>query len=217
MKIEKTFTILPSLKKGLLGIFFLVLLYTLNSCQLEASDKYSTRVRNERYSKDSFMKFDKNSPLDHGQKVRFVELKYFKPDSNYRLLATVEKITSPDTFKMDDTHHEPRTFVRHLKLHFTHDKKEYALFAYIGLQNGKILEPDILFIPFYDETNGHETHEGGRFIDLRYTGEDKIELDFNNAYNPYCSYSDMYGCPIPPAENRLKTRREAGEKEYKDE
>jgi uncharacterized protein (DUF1684 family) len=39
-------------------------------------------------------------------------------------------------------------------------------------------------------------------------------VDFNYAYNPYCSYNDRWSCPFPPPENRLKVRIEAGEKKY---
>jgi uncharacterized protein (DUF1684 family) len=35
------------------------------------------------------------------------------------------------------------------------------------------------------------------------------------AYNPYCAYSPAYSCPIPPVENHLKVKIEAGEKSYK--
>lgn len=32
------------------------------------------------------------------------------------------------------------------------------------------------------------------------------------AHYPYCSYNSNWSCPFPPAENRLKVRIEAGEK-----
>ncbi len=37
-------------------------------------------------------------------------------------------------------------------------------------------------------------------------------LDFNFAYSPYCAYADGYSCPLPPAENWLPVRIEAGER-----
>ncbi|MFQ3660164.1 MAG: DUF1684 domain-containing protein, partial [Anaerolineae bacterium] len=36
--------------------------------------------------------------------------------------------------------------------------------------------------------------------------------DFNQAYNPYCAYSDHWSCPITPPENRLSVAIRAGEK-----
>ena len=37
-------------------------------------------------------------------------------------------------------------------------------------------------------------------------------IDFNLAYHPSCVYAPQYSCPLTPAENRLDTRIEAGER-----
>ncbi len=42
-------------------------------------------------------------------------------------------------------------------------------------------------------------------------------IDFNDAYNPYCAYNELYSCPIPPAENRINVAITAGEKNYKED
>ncbi|HNZ97831.1 MAG TPA: DUF1684 domain-containing protein, partial [Thermoanaerobaculia bacterium] len=39
-------------------------------------------------------------------------------------------------------------------------------------------------------------------------------LDFNRAYNPPCAFTPYATCPVPPRENRLPFRVEAGEKRY---
>jgi len=39
-------------------------------------------------------------------------------------------------------------------------------------------------------------------------------LDFNQAYNPPCALNDFATCPLPPPQNRLKLRVEAGERTY---
>ncbi len=39
----------------------------------------------------------------------------------------------------------------------------------------------------------------------------KVVLDFNKAYNPYCAINPYSSCPIPPKQNALATRIEAGE------
>ena len=59
-----------------------------------------------------------------------------------------------------------------------------------------------------------DTYGGGRYMDMD-TGDfvdGKVILDFNKAYNPYCAFSDGWNCPIPPPQNHLKLRIEAGEK-----
>ena len=76
---------------------------------------------------------------------------------------------------------------------------------------------DHLFIPFTDATSGEETYESGRYLDLEIKDikNDKVLIDFNKAYNPYCAYvSGKFNCPIPPAENRLAVAIPAGEKAF---
>jgi uncharacterized protein (DUF1684 family) len=42
--------------------------------------------------------------------------------------------------------------------------------------------------------------------------ENTIVLDFNKAINPPCSFTEHAVCPLPPPENILPFRIEAGEK-----
>ena len=39
-------------------------------------------------------------------------------------------------------------------------------------------------------------------------------IDFNKAYNPPCAFTPFATCPLPPLQNRLPIRIEAGEKRY---
>lgn len=75
---------------------------------------------------------------------------------------------------------------------------------------------DALFLPFYDLTNGVTTYGGGRYLDLHISDihNGRVNIDFNHAYNPWCAYKEGYNCPIPPKENRLDIRMEAGEMMY---
>ena len=74
-----------------------------------------------------------------------------------------------------------------------------------------------LFLAFADETSARETYGAGRYLDInKVPGSSTILLDFNKAYNPYCAYSDMYSCPLPPRENILPVAIRAGEKTYKE-
>jgi uncharacterized protein len=76
---------------------------------------------------------------------------------------------------------------------------------------------DRLFIIFADETNASETYGGGRFLSAGGPDSDGfVHLDFNKAYNPPCAFSPFATCPLPPAENFLPFRVEAGEKEVPD-
>ncbi len=69
---------------------------------------------------------------------------------------------------------------------------------------------NLLFLPFRDRTTGTDTYGGGRYLDLPKPGGDRILIDFNRAYHPYCAYSYGYSCPVPPAANFVDQRVEAG-------
>ncbi|HSN88167.1 MAG TPA: DUF1684 domain-containing protein [Thermoanaerobaculia bacterium] len=71
-----------------------------------------------------------------------------------------------------------------------------------------------LFLIFADATNGKETYGAGRFLVTDPPKDGKVVVDFNKAYNPPCAYSAYATCPLPPQQNRLALRVEAGEKKY---
>lgn len=70
-----------------------------------------------------------------------------------------------------------------------------------------------LFFVFADRTSGHETYAASRMLYAAPAGKDGTTvLDFNRAYNPPCAFTPYSTCPMPPPENRLDLRIEAGEK-----
>jgi uncharacterized protein (DUF1684 family) len=72
-----------------------------------------------------------------------------------------------------------------------------------------------LWLIFGDATNGTDTYGGGRFLYTEPLGSDgNVVVDFNLAYNPPCIFSPYATCPLPPPQNRLALRIEAGEKEW---
>ncbi len=71
-----------------------------------------------------------------------------------------------------------------------------------------------LFYIFRDLTTGKETYPAGRFFYSEMPKDGKVVLDFNKAYNPPCAFTPFATCPLPPKENHLQVRVEAGEKTY---
>jgi uncharacterized protein len=71
-----------------------------------------------------------------------------------------------------------------------------------------------LFIIFKDGTAGDTTYGSGRFlyIDKKPKPNERFLLDLNRAYNPPCAFSEFTTCPLPPKQNILPVRVEAGEK-----
>jgi uncharacterized protein (DUF1684 family) len=72
-----------------------------------------------------------------------------------------------------------------------------------------------LLFNFRDSTNSDTTYGGGRRFYLPVPENDEIVLDFNLTDNWPCAYTAYATCPIPPRENHLPIRIEAGELKYK--
>lgn len=160
--------------------------------------------------------YGESTPLLPEQQKEFKGLKYFVPDMDYLVEATLVKAGRQEDVVMKTSGERTPVFVKYGTVNFTVRGNACTLTVY---RNKKMLEisqdTSSLFIPFRDETCGHESYGGGRYIDCEIpAGGDKMMIDFNKAYNPYCAYNHNYSCVIPPEENRLKVRIEAGEKVF---
>ena len=71
-----------------------------------------------------------------------------------------------------------------------------------------------LFVMFSDATSGKQTYGAGRFLYVGLPNADRIEVDFNEAFNPPCAFTDFATCPLPPQENQLPLAVDAGELKY---
>lgn len=166
----------------------------------------------EKYKSD-FLE-DTRSPLKE-QDLKFLD--FYKPDSSYCFNASIEILPNEIPYDMATHSGVTKKYTRYWKLKFELKNKEYCLIAYQSQQliNDSTYK-NYLFVPFNDFTNSSTTYGGGRYIDLNIqdaTGN-KILLDFNKAYNPYCAFAEGYACPIPPAENKLLIEIKAGEKSF---
>lgn len=158
------------------------------------------------------------SPLKKEDLEKFTGLDFFPIKEKYRVVAKVYRTPDSKTFKMKTTTSRVSESSKYADLVFEIDGLEYSLAVYQTHSLMKTEEyADYLFLPFLDETNGETSYGGGRYIGLRIPEGDSIEIDFNKAYNPYCTYNDRYSCPIVPRKNRLKTKIEAGVMAFKKE
>ena len=89
---------------------------------------------------------------------------------------------------------------------FTLDGHEYRLHAVLDGADAKEL-----FFVFRDLTTGQETYPGGRFLYAAMPVNGEVVLDFNKAHSPPCAFTPFATCPVPPKENHLAVRIEAGE------
>ncbi|MFB3921140.1 MAG: DUF1684 domain-containing protein [Terriglobia bacterium] len=92
----------------------------------------------------------------------------------------------------------------------------YVEFALRGRQYRlePIEEGDLLFLIFKDLTAGKETYPAGRFLYANLPKNGEVMLDFNKAVNPPCAFTPYATCPLPPKQNQLPVRIEAGEMRY---
>lgn len=170
---------------------------------------------------DSIVAFQKNyksdfikeprSPLK-GKDTGFI--RFYPINRVYRVTATITITNKQDAFEMI-THNGKKQQYRHFAVaRFILKGKTYQLHLYqsLNLLQQKAYQKH-LFLPFNDLTNYETTYAGGRYLDLSLDDihNGTIIIDFNKAYNPYCAFKEAYSCPIPPAENRLALRIEAGE------
>jgi len=160
--------------------------------------------------------FQKNYVATH-EVVKEKDKKYFRffaIDSNYRVNAVFEKITDTIGFTMKTSGNRLQQYFKYGKVSFTINGTRLHLFVYQSKDLMKSKDyADYLFVPFTDLTTGDKTYGSGRYIDLTIPEiiDNKVTIDFNKDYNPYCAYSAGYHCPIPPKENRLPVAINAGE------
>ena len=69
-----------------------------------------------------------------------------------------------------------------------------------------------LFFIIKDQTAGHGTYPAGRFLYTPMPKDGKVVMDFNRAHNPPCAWTAYATCPLPPKENYMAVKVEAGEK-----
>jgi uncharacterized protein (DUF1684 family) len=71
------------------------------------------------------------------------------------------------------------------------------------------------FVMIADKTTGKETYGAGRYLYVTPAdASGKVIIDFNKAYSPPCAFTNYATCPLPPQQNRLPIRIDAGEKKY---
>lgn len=74
--------------------------------------------------------------------------------------------------------------------------------------------PNRFYFVFRDASSGQETYATARFLYADLQDDGTVVLDFNEAYNPPCSFNPYTTCPIPLPENVLPVKILAGERAY---
>jgi hypothetical protein len=147
--------------------------------------------------------------LNNPHRAGFHGLSYFPVstawvfEARFERYEPVHRIRIINILGMEQEYESPGAVV------FVKDGREWRLDAVLEAAGDAEL-----FIMFADATSGHETYGAGRFLYVPLPNAGRTRLDFNKAYNPPCALNDFATCPLPPPQNHLKLRVEAGEKSY---
>lgn len=189
-----------------LTVVFCVFLFFFNC---KEGKRFSTTESEFHRLLNALFKDASRSPLNPEDIKSFKGLSFFPVDSSFAVVAKLKKTNTSDFFEM-------KTSTTRLSnervfgiLSFTIKGFDYSLKVYQS-ESSVLESSDYLFLPYLDATNGVTTYGGGRYIDLKIPEGDRIWLDFNKSYNPYCVYNARYSCPIVPRENFLPIKVEAG-------
>lgn len=186
-------------------IFF----YTFNAknpAEKPPSLEYTSRLKQERIAKDKFFKEDGQSPIE--KKSAFKGLAYFEIDNAFKVTAELILDNAEKKYAISTTDNKADTLIKFGVAKFTLGGKVNQLTLF------KTENSRLFFLPFRDLTSGKQTYGGGRYLDVPQSDmlANKVVLDFNLAYQPYCAYNYTYICPVPPLENVLNIEITAGEK-----
>jgi uncharacterized protein (DUF1684 family) len=170
--------------------------------------------------KDSLQSYIDGYVKDHevvkGEDKKLMQ--FFPIDESYRVVGNFEKAKDSKWFLMETSGHEKKMYRVYGTITLTIHDTPVKLNIYQA-QN-LMADPqykDYLVLMFTDETSGSESYDVGRYLDLTLGDikNNKVVIDFNKAYNPYCAYEkNKYNCPIPPKENNISIAIRAGEKTY---
>jgi uncharacterized protein (DUF1684 family) len=184
-----------------------------NETKVVVDDEYINSILDYRNEKDSLMRFEEHSPFNRDTTVEFSALKYYKPDPAFLFKSKLSRYDSQDTVEILGTKGEIRQVIKegYVKLDFK--EREYRVNVYKGFGSNGVAYHSIWFT---DKTTGEETYGVGRYLDFEMNENPDFvyDIDFNFAYNPYCSYSAKYSCPIPREEDYLDFHIEAGEMNF---
>ena len=146
---------------------------------------------------------DPNGPLAKG----FLGFAWFPIDLQYRVVGRFIKDPVPAPMQVPNT-------LGDIDEYKTEGVVEFQLAGQTLRLRPFTTRPKRFYFVFRDASSGHETYETARFLYADLADDGTSVLDFNQAYNPPCSFNPYTTCPIPLRENRLPVKILAGEKAY---
>lgn len=190
----------------------LLCLFATFGLMAQSSKSHNKSIKKHRKSYKKKFLSQERSPLD---KKGIKKIDFYAANYAYKTTCIFERTEGEKPFEMPTYAGTTKPFVKYGVASCTFLKQNIKLAIYRNLNLIRMPQyKDYLFIPFKDITNGDATYGGGRYMDISIQDikDNRVILDFNKAYNPWCAYSDGFFCPIPPQENHLEVGIYAGEK-----
>ncbi len=180
------------------------------------SSTYKEEIQKWQQEQNSEFKDTKTSPLTADGLASFEKLHFYDIDEDYKIEASLELNKNQKEFGMKTTTARLPVYVKYGVASFSIKGQSFSINIYQNVEFAKQEKyEDFLFMLFTDNTSGITSYAGGKYIDLRIPKEgEKLLIDFNKSYNPYCAYNHKYSCPIPPDEDHLNIEIKAGVKAY---
>ncbi|MFZ9045147.1 MAG: DUF1684 domain-containing protein [Cyclobacteriaceae bacterium] len=197
------------MKKLVNSIITICTVLALPSCQDDSA--YQLQIRDEISNRIKYLQYNDESPFNRFD-VPFQMPTYFSVDAEYRVNAKVERIEKRNYQIIGTSDEKTQRYLEFAWLHFKLKNRDHKLLV---LKPIGLADVGFFYLAFADDTSGGLTYGGGRYLDISIGKSDKVVLDFNLAYNPYCAYVSDFSCPLPPSENILETAILAGEKDFK--
>ncbi len=147
---------------------------------------------------------DSNSPA----RRNFAGLHWYPIQEEFRVAGRFTPHTAPTTIMIPNVLGAVQPWPTPGTVTFTLGGRDYALQPVLDGADAKEL-----FFIFRDLTTGEGTYPGGRFLYAPMPVNGEVVLDFNKAENPPCAFTPYATCPVPPKENALPVRIEAGERD----
>lgn len=144
--------------------------------------------------------------LDSPLRTGFKGLRYFPVNQAYRVKAVYKPYATPQVAQMPNILGDLEPFTITGTVAFSLGGMQHEMVAWRSGQR--------LWFVFRDLTSGKETYAASRFLYQPMPQAGEFWLDFNYAENPPCGYNPYTTCPVPPPQNRLPVRVEAGELTY---
>jgi len=147
----------------------------------------------------------------NGERARtFQGFDWFPISRDHRVLGRFSRDAKPRDFQVVNTFGDVDAYQSEGVIEFELNGEKLHLRPFTSTS-----EPGRFYIVFNDASSGEETYDAARFLYSDLSRDGTTILDFNEAYNPPCSFNPFTTCPIPLPENRLPVKVLAGEKKYR--